>query len=89
MMCEWQSDGQCSMESTHSKAEAGNVPSWVSVAVPLNEMVWPTVHVSEATGVVIEAVGGALPAETVLVVVPMAPSESVTCRPTTTSPTAL
>ena len=36
MMCEWQSDGQCSMERVHSNAEAGSVPSWVSLAVPLN-----------------------------------------------------
>ena len=44
MMCEWQSDGQCRMVSVQSYADAGSAPSWMSVAVALNEITSPTLH---------------------------------------------
>lgn len=82
----WQSDGQCCISSSHSKADAGRVPSCGSVAVPLKAIDWPTTQVSDASGAVIDAVGGELPTEIVLISVAVAFDGSVTRSPTSTLP---
>ena len=42
MWCMWQLDGQWWRITDHDSAEAGNVPSWASVAEPLNAIGSPT-----------------------------------------------
>ncbi len=87
--CSWQFDGQCSILSVQSKAEAGSVPSCASVAVPVKSIWSPTDHVSEASGSEMVGTGALFPAEIVLNEVSVWPSLSVTFRPTLTFPTSV
>ncbi len=78
----WQFEGQWRTESDHESAEAGNVPSWASVAEPLKAIRSPTAHVRLECGAVIVGTGGVFPAEIATVSVADAPWGSVTFRPT-------
>src|SRR4051794_4275530 len=46
----WQVDGQCSRTTDHDRADAGSVPSSVSVAAPEKLIVSPTFQVVPALG---------------------------------------
>ena len=76
--CEWQLEGQCCMTSSQVRADAGRVPSCVSVAEPEKLMTSPTFQVVPAAGVLIDAVGAVLPTVMVTLSVPVAPAPSVT-----------
>jgi hypothetical protein len=57
-------DGQCWISTSHSKLDGETAPVSGSSASPEKSIVWPTVHVRDACGVRIVAVGGELPGET-------------------------
>src|SRR6266508_4325247 len=80
--CVWQLVGvaQWCRITRQVKADAGNVPSWGSVACPEKLIVSPTAHVNDDAGASITAVGALFPAEMVTVFVSLAPSVSVTVR---------
>ena len=60
-MCSWQLEGQCSIASVQLSADAGRLPSSVSLADPENEIRSPTFHVRLLAGLEIVGVGGVLP----------------------------
>jgi hypothetical protein len=62
------------------RRDAGIAPSSASVAWPLNVIVWPTVHSSDADGVSIVATGPVFEAAIVTWSVPVTPLSSVTVK---------
>src|SRR5262249_2990409 len=74
------------MRTDHERLDGGSGPSWASVAEPEKLMMSPTFQVDPLAGDWIVTVGGELPGVTVTNARPLAPSESVTWRPTNSVP---